>query len=110
MGSTNASGTTNPNAAYIFLNGPQRTGDGGNNLLTIRNNVGNLRLNNDTVNTGKLTIGQAGLNTSYTQYVNGTIGNPNGLVSFVQNNLIIGNTTDFNTLTIPGCYKVQMSN
>ena len=100
----------NENAAYIFLNGPNRTNDGGTNMFTIRNNVGNLRLNNDTINTGKLTIGQAGLNTSYTQYVNGTIGNPNGLVSFVQNNLIIGNTTDFNTLTIPGCYKVQMSN
>lgn len=72
MGSTNASGTTNPNAAYIFLNGPQRINDGGANLMTIRNNVGDLRLNNDVINTGRLTIGQATKNTSYTLTVNGT--------------------------------------
>lgn len=40
---------TNENAAYIFLNGPSRTNDGGANLMTIRNNVGNLRLNNLTI-------------------------------------------------------------
>lgn len=72
FGSTNASGTTNTNAAYIFLNGPQRTSDGGANLMTIRNNVGDLRLNNDVINTGKLTVGQATKNASYNFYVNGT--------------------------------------
>ena len=35
--------------------------------------------------------------------------NPNGVVSFVQNNTIVTATTDWNTLTTPGCYKVQMS-
>lgn len=109
FGTTNATGTTNINAAYIFLNGPQRTDDGGKNLMTIRNNVGDLRLNNNVINTGMLTIGQDILNMNYTTYSAGTIGNPDGLVSFVQNNLIIGNNVDFNTLVTPGCYKVQMS-
>lgn len=35
--------------------------------------------------------------------------NPNGVVSFVQNNTIVTATTDWNTLTTPGCYKVQVS-
>ena len=39
----------------------------------------------------------------------GNFKNPNGVVSFVQNNTIVNATTDWNTLTIPGCYKVQMS-
>lgn len=39
----------------------------------------------------------------------GNFKNPNGVVSFVQNNTIVTATTDWNTLTTPGCYKVQMS-
>lgn len=39
----------------------------------------------------------------------GNFKNPNGVVSFVQNNTIVNATTDWNTLTTPGCYKVQMS-
>ena len=39
----------------------------------------------------------------------GSFKNPNGVVSFVQNNTIVNATTDWNTLTTPGCYKVQMS-
>ena len=81
FGSTNASGTTNETAASIFLNGPQRTNDGGANLMTIRNNVGDLRLNNDVINTGKLTVGQATKNASYKLYVNGT--------SYFANNMFI---------------------
>lgn len=37
---------TNENGAYIWLNGPSRTADGGANTLSIRNNVGYIRLNN----------------------------------------------------------------
>lgn len=40
--------------ALIFLNGPSRTADGGANMMTIRNNVGNLRLDNNTYVTGQL--------------------------------------------------------
>jgi hypothetical protein len=40
------------NKAYIFLNGPSRTDDGGKNMMTIRNNVGDLRLDNYTTVTG----------------------------------------------------------
>jgi hypothetical protein len=72
FGTTNSAGTGNQNAAYIFLNGPARTSDGGANVMTIRNNVGNLRLNNSTYVTGSLTVGQDSLNTSYNLYVNGT--------------------------------------
>lgn len=57
---------------YIFLNGPSRTNDGGANLMTIRNNFGNLRLNNNTVVTGALTVNQATVQTSNALYVNGT--------------------------------------
>lgn len=57
---------------YIFLNGPSRTADGGANLMTIRNNFGNLRLNNHTVVTNTLTINQATVQTSNALYVNGT--------------------------------------
>jgi hypothetical protein len=46
--------SSNDNGAYIFLNGPNRTGDGGENMMTIRNNVGDLRLNNNTEITGTL--------------------------------------------------------
>ena len=42
------------NGAYIFLNGPSRTNDGGANMMTIRNNVGNLRLDDNTYVTGRL--------------------------------------------------------
>ena len=45
----------NVNSAYIFVNGPNRTIDGGKSMMTIRNNIGNLRLNNITNVTGKLT-------------------------------------------------------
>lgn len=37
---------SNENASYIFQNGPSRTDDGGANTMTIRNNVGVLRLQN----------------------------------------------------------------
>ena len=37
---------SNENASYIFQNGPSRTDDGGANVMTIRNNVGVLRLQN----------------------------------------------------------------
>ena len=37
---------SNENASYIFQNGPSRTNDGGANTMTIRNNVGVLRLQN----------------------------------------------------------------
>lgn len=59
-----------------------------------------------------------GINTtseqSYNFYVNGTsyfnekVWNPQGLMSFVQNNTIVGNTTDWDTLVTPGCYKVDI--
>lgn len=42
--------------AYIILNGPNRTEDGGNNLMTIRNNVGDLRLDSPTIITGNQTL------------------------------------------------------
>ena len=45
----------NVDSAYIFVNGPNRTNDGGKSMMTIRNNVGNLRLDNITNITGKLT-------------------------------------------------------
>ena len=57
---------------YIFLNGPSRTSDGGANLMTIRNNFGNLRLNNSTVVTGTLAINQASVQSNNALYVNGT--------------------------------------
>jgi hypothetical protein len=44
------------NKAYIFLNGPKRTSDGGENVMTIRNNVGLLRLDNETSVTGLLSV------------------------------------------------------
>lgn len=44
-----------------------------------------------------------------TSYFKGKIWNPQGLLSFVQNNTIVNATTDWNTLTTPGCYKVQMA-
>lgn len=37
---------SNENASYIFQNGPSKTDDGGANTMTIRNNVGVLRLQN----------------------------------------------------------------
>lgn len=46
------------NAAYIFLNGPSRTDDGGVNMMTIRNNVGNLRLDNAVTVSKTLTTSQ----------------------------------------------------
>ena len=45
-------------AAYIFLNGPSRTDDGGVNMMTIRNNVGNLRLDNAVIVSKTLTTSQ----------------------------------------------------
>lgn len=60
------------NGGYILLNGPSRTNDGGANLMTIRNNFGNLRLNNHTVITNTLTVNQATVQTSNALYVNGT--------------------------------------
>lgn len=47
---------SNENASYIFQNGPSRTDDGGANTMTIRNNVGYLRLDNSTSVTGLLTV------------------------------------------------------
>lgn len=47
---------SNENASYIFQNGPSRTDDGGANTMTIRNNVGYLRLDNATFITGLLTV------------------------------------------------------
>lgn len=35
------------------------------------------------------------------------VNNLNGVVSFVQNDIIVRNNTDWNTLVTPGCYKVQ---
>ena len=52
---------SNDNGAFIFLNGPSRAADGGANTFTIRNNIGNLRLNNITYVTGQLHI-QGGMN------------------------------------------------
>lgn len=42
------------NGATIFVNGSARTDDGGANMMTIRNDVGDLRLNNNTTITGTL--------------------------------------------------------
>lgn len=39
-------------AAIIFLNGPSRTADGGANMFTIRNNVGDVRIDDHLIITG----------------------------------------------------------
>lgn len=39
-------------AAIIFLNGPSRTDDGGANMFTIRNNVGDVRIDDHLIITG----------------------------------------------------------
>ena len=44
--------SANENAAYIFLNGPDRTNDGGKNMFTIRNNVGDVRIDDHLIITG----------------------------------------------------------
>lgn len=82
--------SSNDNAAYIFLNGPSRTSDGGANLMTIRNNVGNLRLNNNVLNTGVLTVGTDTLDTNYKLKVNGTSLFTN--TTWIQGPLRIGNS------------------
>lgn len=64
--------TSADNGATIYINGSTRNADGENNMLTIRNNIGDLRLDDSTVNTGNLTVGQSTINTSYKFYVNGT--------------------------------------
>lgn len=64
---------TNENGAYIFLNGPSRTTDGGANTLTIRNNVGNLRLNNNTIITGNCDVGTATAGSNNRLTVNGKV-------------------------------------
>lgn len=61
------------NKAYIFLNGPSRTDDGGANMMTIRNNVGDLRLNNNVLVTGSLNVNSKLItNTTGMCYANNT--------------------------------------
>lgn len=43
---------SNNDAAFIFLNGPSRTNDGGANMFTIRNNVGDVRIDDHLIVTG----------------------------------------------------------
>ena len=82
-----------------------QVGDSGNRFYA--NSSGNGYFSN--------TLGIAGTNTSYklyvngTTYINGTLDNQDGRLSFVQNKSIIGNTVNWNTLTTPGCYKIQMA-
>ena len=77
--------SSNDYAAYIFLNGSSRTNDGGANTMTIRNNVGSLRLNNDTEVTGLLT-------TSYNSSHKGIkIGN--AYINAIDGNVIFQNNT-----------------
>lgn len=73
------------NKAYIFLNGPSRTSDGGQNVMTIRNNVGYLRLDNATSVTGLLTV------TSGSTHCGIKVGN--NYINAINGELIIQNNT-----------------
>ena len=44
--------SSNDNGAYIFLNGPSRTADGGANTFMIRNNVGDVKIDDHLIVSG----------------------------------------------------------
>ena len=89
-------GATGSDSSYLELS----TADNGNEPIYVRQ-----------YSSGKfVTLKRSAtlLDASGNTIIPGTLTNQDGLVSFVQNSIQVGATTDWNTLLTPGCYKVQM--
>lgn len=112
------------NQTAIPVSGTLRVTNGGTgsasslvaNKLIYSNSSTSMTSSSGLYTTGSnLAINQSSITDGNVFEVNGQsyfadiISNSEGVLSFVQNKIIVRATTDWNTLVTPGCYKVQMS-